>query len=170
MNWYVLFVLGGQEQKIAAFLKQQGFAAFLPKIEVLYRKQGKFHAQEKLMFPSYIFIESELDHVAFNESLQHIRERKSGIIRELKFDNEGTPALHQEEKALIEKLIGRKKVMEHSTGYIEGEKVIVTDGPLQGMESKIIHIDRHKRKAQVEIPMLGQIVKLSVSLEVIKKI
>lgn len=170
MNWYVLFVLGGQEKKITNYLNQQGFHAFLPMMEVLYRKQRKFHVVEKLMFPNYIFIESASDHVTFNDELQQIRNRKSGIIRELKFDNEGTPSLQPEEKAFIEKLIGRKKVMEHSIGYIEGDRIVVMEGPLQGMESRIVHIDRHKRRAQVEVPMLGQITKLNVSLEIVKKI
>ncbi len=122
------------------------------------------------MFPNYIFIESNLDYIAFNEKLQEFRKEQTGIIKELKFDNEGTPALKEEEKQLIEKLIGKTKVMKHSIGYIEGDTVIVTQGPLQGLESKIIHIDRHKRKAVLEIAMFDQIIKLNVSLEIIKKI
>lgn len=170
MNWYVLFVMGGKEQKICDFLKEEEINAFLPRMEVLYRVKGVFYPKEKLMFPSYIFIESELDHIAFHQKLMELKQKKSGIIKELKFDNDGTPALTESEKELLEKLIGRKKLMEHSIGYMEGERVIVTEGPLQGLESKIIRMDRHKRKAQIEIDMLGQAVKLNVSLEIIKKI
>lgn len=170
LNWYVLFVMGGKEQKICEFLEKENIHAFLPKMEVLYRKQGTFYPQEKLMFPSYVFIESDLEHTFFHQKLLELKQKKTGIIKELKFDNEGTPALTQEEKELIEKLIGRKKVMKHSIGYIEGDQVIVTEGPLQGFESKIIKIDRHKRRAQIEIEMLGRVVNLNVSLEIIKKI
>lgn len=170
MNWYVLFVMGGKEEKICEFFKQENIHAFLPKMEVLYRKQGNFYPKEKLMFPSYVFIESDLEHTAFHQKLLDVKQKKKGIIKELKFDDEGTPALTQEEKELIEKLIGRSKVMKHSIGYIEGDQVIVTDDPLQGLESKIIKIDRHKRRALIEIEMLGRIVNLNVSLEIIKKI
>ena len=170
LNWYVLFVMGGKEEKICEFFKQENIHAFLPKIEVLYRKQGVFYPKEKLMFPSYVFIESKLEHNAFHQKILEVKQKKKGIIKELKFDNEGTPALTQEEKELIEKLIGSQKVMKHSIGYIEGDQVIVTDGPLQGLESKVIKIDRHKRRAQIEIEMLGRTVNLNVSLEIIKKI
>lgn len=170
MNWYVLFVMGGKEQKICDFLDEAGFDAFVPRMEVLYHKRGKYYPIEKPMFPSYIFIESSLEHIAFHQQMMDLRKRRSGIIRELRFDNEGTPALKEEEKALIERLIGRNRLMEHSIGYMEGDRVIVTEGPLQGLESKIIRMDRHKRRGQIEVNMLGQTVKLSVSLEIVKKI
>ena len=170
LHWYIVFVLGGKEEIIRDFFIKEGYDAFLPKQEVLYRKQGKFHIEEKLMFPNYIFIESELDHIEFNNNLQKLKKRKSGIIKELKFDNEGTSALQEDEQELIEKLIGRKKVMSHSIGYIEGDRIIVTEGPLKGMESHIVHINRHKRRAEIEVPMLGQMIRMNVSLEIVKKI
>ena len=95
---------------------------------------------------------------------------QSGIIKELKFDNEGTSALKEEEKQLIEELIGANKVMKHSVGYIKGDKVIVTQGPLKGLESEIVYINRHNRKAVLEISMFDQVVKLNTSLEIIEKI
>ena len=54
MNWYVLFVRGGKEEKILSMLNKKGFHAFLPRMEVIYRKQGKSIIQKKLMFPNYV--------------------------------------------------------------------------------------------------------------------
>lgn len=170
MNWYVLFVRGGKEEKILSMLNKKGFHAFLPRMEVIYRKQGKSIIQKKLMFPNYVFIESEMDYILFNEKLQNLRMEQSGIIKELKFDNEGTSALKEEEKQLIEELIGANKVMKHSVGYIKGDKVIVTQGSLKGLESEIVYINRHNRKAVLEISMFDQVVKLNTSLEIIEKI
>lgn len=169
MNWYVVFVRGGMEEKIKDFLLNEQIDAFLPKQEVIYRKEGKATVKEKLMFPSYIFIETADNHIDFHERLRNLKSKKSGIIKELKYDNEGTSALTKEEQKLLERLIGRKKVMKHSIGFIENDEVIITEGPLEGLESRIVKIDRHKRRAELEIEMLGQIRKLSVSLEIIDK-
>ena len=84
MNWYVLFVMGGKEEKICDFFKQENIHAFLPKMEVLYRKQGNFYPQEKLMFPSYVFIESDLEHTAFHQKLLDVKQKKKGIIQRTK--------------------------------------------------------------------------------------
>jgi transcriptional antiterminator NusG len=54
-------------------------------------------------------------------------------------------------------------------GVIEGDRIIVTKGPLQGFESLIKKIDRHKRKATIEITLMGLPLAVDVGLEVISK-
>ena len=57
-----------------------------------------------------------------------------------------------------------------SEGIIEGSRVIVRTGPLQGMEGLIRKIDRHKRKAWLELPMFGGTHTVQVGLEITEKI
>ena len=54
-------------------------------------------------------------------------------------------------------------------GYLQGDKIIVTEGPLQGMESHIRRIDRHKRLAWLTIDVLGESREIAVGLEIIRK-
>ena len=56
-----------------------------------------------------------------------------------------------------------------STGYIEGDHIIITDGPLKGYEALIKKIDRHKRIAFIEINLLNQPNIIKVGLEIISK-
>lgn len=56
-----------------------------------------------------------------------------------------------------------------SEGIIEGSKVSVNSGPLQGMEGYIRKIDRHKRKAYLEIPFFGRTQNIQVGLEIVEK-
>ena len=165
MNWYVLFVRGGMEEKIRDFFLSQGLNAFIPKMKVVFRKQGISELVEKIMFPGYLFIESELEQAAMDEQIKELRMQKTGIVKLLKFDKEGTPALRSEEKDYLERLLGKNKVLEHSTG-----QVIITEGPLQGFESQIVKIDRHKRRAVLELELCGQPRRVSVSLEIVQKI
>ena len=59
--------------------------------------------------------------------------------------------------------------MELSTGIIENSQIRILEGPLVGMEGTIRKIDRHKRKAWLEIEMFGRTVEMQVGLEVIAK-
>ena len=94
MNWYVLVVRGGMEEKIRDFFLSQGLHAFIKKMKVVFRKQGIFELIEKIMFPGYLFIESELEQAAMEEQVKELRMQKTGIVM----------------------LSGKNKVLEYSTG------------------------------------------------------
>lgn len=170
MNWYILFVMGGREQAILAYLnRDKELEAFCPKVELIHRKQGRAYMVQKAMFPSYIFIKSSLEMYEFQEVLKQKRNEKSGIIRDLHYEDQ-IPSLSNDEITWIEHLLDKDAILKSSTGFIEGDQVIVTEGPLQGYESYIVHIDRHKRKATLAFQMLGKEVKLDTALEIVKKI
>lgn len=170
-NWYVLFVMGGKEKQICDFLNQEckDWKVFIPSIEIIHTKQGKEHIVEKVMFPSYLFIESEMKQKEFQDILKSAKQKKTGIIKELKFDEE-TPALRDYERDYLEGLLNDQYKVKPSTGYIEHDKVMITDGPLKGYESHITRIDRHKKKAVLSLDLLHKEVNVTVSLEIIKKI
>ena len=56
-----------------------------------------------------------------------------------------------------------------SVGYFEGDNIVVTYGPLVGMEGSIKRIDRHKRLALVEMDMFDRVTEVKVGLEIIEK-
>lgn len=170
-NWYVLFVMGGKEKQICEFLNQEydNWKAFIPSIEIIHTKQGKEYIVEKPMFPSYLFIESEIKQREFQDVLKQAKQKKTGIIKELKFDEE-TPALRDYEREYLEGLLNESYRLTPSTGYIENDKVMITEGPLKGYESHISRIDRHKKKAVLSMDLLNKEVNVTVSLEIIKKI
>ena len=70
---------------------------------------------------------------------------------------------------MIEDLYGKKGLFDLSEGIIEGDRIIVTSGPLVGNEGSIRKIDRHKRLAYLEFDMFGQDVKAAVGLEIVEK-
>lgn len=170
-NWFVLFVMGGKEKQICEFLnkEQAEWKAFIPTIEIIHTRQGKEYLVDKPMFPSYIFIESSMKPTEFQEVLNHAREKKSGIIKELKYD-EDTPALRDYERNYLEGLLDTHYKVPPSVGYIENDKVMITSGPLKGYESHITWIDRHKKKAALSLDVLNKEISVTVSLEIIKKI
>ena len=59
--------------------------------------------------------------------------------------------------------------MEMSEGIIENDRVIITKGPLKGNEGLIRKIDRHKRKAWLEIQMFRRTMEMQVGVEIVRK-
>ena len=64
---------------------------------------------------------------------------------------------------------GRDHLFEMSRGYIVGDQVIITSGPIKKMEGKITFIDRHKRFAVVQMDMFGRKIDVKIGLEIVRK-
>ena len=56
-----------------------------------------------------------------------------------------------------------------SVGVMEGDRIIVKEGPLVGMEGKIKKIDRHKRMAILEVELVNRVSEMKVGLEIVEK-
>lgn len=52
---------------------------------------------------------------------------------------------------------------------IEGDEVVILNGPLMGHVGLIKKIDRHKRLAYLEIEMLGRKKNVKIGLEIVGK-
>ena len=77
--------------------------------------------------------------------------------------------LTDEEVHFIQRFGGEEKVVPISEGIIENSQVKILSGPLEGMEACIRKIDRHKRKAWIEIEMFGRMQRVEVGLEIVSK-
>ena len=115
------------------------------------------------MFPGYIF--------AISDQVEELYQALKNIPELTKFIGVGekwTP-MTREDIEIVEVLCGRERIVRFSEGYIIGTQVTVIRGPLQGMEGSIRRIDRHKRKAYLEIPMFGRVLNAQVGLEIVEK-
>ena len=167
--WYVMQVRTGTEENIRCqcqrlissdILKR----CFIPYYQQKKRFQGKWHIQERILFPGYVFLIAEnLEQLA--ENLR----KGTGMTRLLGTGDEIIP-LSQEEVELLLKLGKEEQLVAMSTGIIENDQVRILTGPLQGMEGYIRKINRHKRKARVSIEMFGRSVDMEVGLEIVKKV
>ena len=168
--WYVLYVMGGREKRILELLSlQDGIKAFTPLQEVVHRIQGKRVIVKKPLFRSYVFVETELNPNGFQQALLRYRSQIRGILKELRYEDD-VSALSTEERAYLEGLMDEEHNVRISKGEILDGEVIITEGPLKGYESNIIRIDRHKRRAILNVRMNNQDLQVDVSLEIVKKI
>ena len=105
----------------------------------------------------------------FREAFFSIGYNSADIIRLLTYGKEGTIALRDAERIRLEYLFRGKRCLEHSVGYIEGDRVIITGGALVGMEGIIKKINRHHRSAQMEIDLFNETQTIDVALEIVSR-
>jgi transcriptional antiterminator NusG len=178
-NWVVLFVRTGTEEKgVRAFkeaLNVDEYLPFLPTVETPRRSRGIIHKERKLLFPGYIFIQTEIEPGSISEklksALKDITYRKN-IYAILHYgDNEKDVAMRNQERLHWERLFDSEFCIRGSVGFIKGDTIRITSGVLVGgMESRIKRIDRHKREAVVEMEVMGVVREVRIMLEVAVKV
>lgn len=169
MALYVIQVVGGKEQHVCDLVNKllsDGIKeCFIPRREVMRRVEGSWISIRETLFPGYLFVETD--------NIQHVMERLARIpafTRLLGVSDEKVIPLSQDEVAWLTALMKPlDKVVEMSVGVIEGDQVIVTDGPLKGHEALISKIDRHKRLAFLDMRMFGRTKTIKVGLEIVRK-
>ena len=149
MAMYVIQVEGGRETHVCDLINKllgdRIKECFVPRREVFRREAGEWTTVRETLFPGY-------------------------LTRLLGKSDERVIPLSQDEVAWLTALMQPlDKVVEMSTGVIEGDRVIVTDGPLVGREALISKIDRHKRLAYLDMRMFGRTKTIKVGLEIVAK-
>lgn len=166
---YVVQVIGGREERAcAAIARMMGSYAqdcYTPEYILEEKHNGVWKKVRKRLFPGYVFVQTEYPRRLF-ESLKS----KGDFARMLGVKEDSFAHLTSEEALWLDALTDSgNHVAGMSTGFIEGEHVVVTEGPLKGCEANIVKINRHKRTAFLEISILGRNAKVKVGLEIVRK-
>lgn len=166
--WYVMQVRIGYEEKIMlqcqvkipqTILQK----CFIPRYEEKKHIQGKWQTHQKILFPGYVFVVTDNP-----QELQVYLKSIIGLTK-LLGDDEGIVPLTESEIEFLKTFGGEEQVVKMSEGIIENSKVIIQSGPLSGWEAYIRKIDRHKRKAYLELEMFGKLRSVGVGLEIFTK-
>ena len=169
-SWCIARVRIGAEENVRQRCQEQISSKMLKDCYIFYYEEkryihGVWAVQEKIMFPGYVFlVAEERETKKINQELRHV----TGAIELLKINDE--PAvLTDEEVNLLLEFGGRRQRVGLSEGVIEWSKVRIFSGPLVGKEKYIRKIDRHKRRAVLEMPLCGRMQKFQVGLEIVAK-
>ena len=167
--WYAIQTISGSEEETVENIRKMVDRevcedCFLLKREAVWRIQGACRVHIERLFPGYVFLDSDKLTQLYMDLKQ-----VSGLTKLLKTGDEVIP-LSKEEVGFLQSFGGAEQVVVMSEGVIENSKVRVISGPLVGKEGFIKRIDRHKRKAFLEMEMFGRVQKVQVGLEIISKI
>lgn len=173
--WYVLFVKVGYENRVLnqlqTYFSKKKILPFIPKIEIFHKYTNRcIQKENKIMFPGYVFIESNLGSVVFVGMINKFINYHEAPLKLLRYGNSYEFAMRKYEKSLLQSFCNKDSCIEASTGFIQGDKTTIIDGPLKGRENIIKKIDRSRRKAIIEVDFMGRCVSIIVGLDILRKL
>lgn len=167
--WYVIQTVGGQENQVINLMSRlvdDGLVAetFVPKYEVMKRIGGEWRKRTEVLLPGYLFV------VTDNPGLLKEQLRRVPKFTRLLGNDDMFIPLNDEEVAFINAFTEPgERVVGFSSGVVEGDEIVILNGPLMNHTGLIKKIDRHKRLAYLEIEMCGRLKTVKLGLEIVKK-
>jgi len=172
--WYVFWVLTGHERKVEKKIINQlydeGIVPFIPMIETLFKRAGKVKKEHNIMFPGYVFAESNLESIEFLHCTHRFVKTSKDIIGVLRYADSEETAIREEERLALLRFCNDNYCVESSKGFIDGDKFFIESGPMIGMEGIITGINRKKMEASFELEFMGNLTRFTVGLELLRKL
>lgn len=166
--WYVIQVMRGHEEAMASLIsrvvpKSVLEECFYPQYATEMKVRGAWVPAQKPLFPGYL-IGITGDPATLERHLLKMNE----FARVLSQGDVFVP-LAKEEVALIGGFTRPgDRVVPMSLGFKDGDRVIVSQGPLKGHEGLITDINRRKSTAYLSIDLCGRKVSVRMGLGVLR--
>ena len=165
-HWGSAYLHPRTEKKVAEVLAGQNIPVYLPLVNKARLHHGTKIVTPLPMLPGYIFLaagdqeRNELKRSVksfVSIHLLRIPTEEETLIRELN-------ALHQFE------ILAQTKEVYVNPGIQRGDKIIVTQGPLKGLETEVIRRDDARNAIIVNVTILEKTVEYPISADELKKI
>lgn len=167
-RWYVVQVVTGKEEAMCRLIERlapEGSLeeCFAPRYATEMKVRGEWVPAQKPLFPGYLIA------VTSEPSLLADTLRRTPEFTRLLSVGETFVPLHDQDQAWIGAFTKRgSRVVPMSTGVMEGDHVVVVDGPLVGCEAMIKGVNRHKSLAILEFEICGRKVTTKVGLGIVR--
>lgn len=152
MDYYVLQVYTGEEERYMRLAEEtiSGKARLVwPRRRLHIRKRGVRKKVLAPLFPGYLFLETEELTWPLVQALRRI----AGFVRILETTAEPKP-LTGDDLELVRHFLGFGEIVQESkVTFDENNRIEVIDGPLQGLEGRIVKVDKRKGRAKVRLDL-----------------
>jgi transcriptional antiterminator NusG len=170
MNYYAIQVkTRGEERYIRLFKALHPritLPIYFPQRKIDIRRKGALIHSTAPVFPGYIFIEMEED----DDILRYhwFFRKTDGFFRFLK-SNQNICALRNGDLEIVLHFIkkvgpiaGKSKVY-----FDANSRIVVTEGPLMGLEGKIIKVDKRKGRAKIKLDLYNDSFSIDLAFELL---
>ncbi len=175
-KWYVLRTIGGKEKKVKEYIESEianaGLQEYvsqvlIPTEKVFQIRNGKKISKERNFFPGYVLVEACLA-----GEIPHMLKNVTNVIGFLGDTKGGDPVPMRLSE--VNRILGRvdemaEKNEEMNIPFVVGETVKVIDGPFNGFNGIIEHINEEKKKLQVMVKIFGRKTPLELSYMQVEK-
>lgn len=155
MDYYAIQVKTKAEDQFIQLLnkiflsKQLDETLYFPKRKLQITKKGIKTQQIQPIFSSYVFLETK----DFSDELYWMLRTSPGFYRFLPNNNQPTQLLGRD-LATLKHFISFGSIADTSkVSFDEQDRIIVSEGPLKGLEGKIVKVDKRKGRAKVKLDL-----------------
>ena len=140
---------------------------YFPRRRIDIRRQGKIIPETPPIFPGYIFI--EVDKEDDIHRYQWEFRRTDGFYRFLKSNQNICPLQDRDLEVVLHFIKNVGPIAGKSHVYFnENARIVVVDGPLMGLEGKIIKVDKRKGRAKIKLDIYDDSFAVDLAFEMIE--
>ncbi len=170
MMYYTIQVrTKGEEKFIQTFTSRHPdtpLSFHFPRRRLTIRRMGKLYTELAPIFPGYIFIQTE---TAFSPLLYWELRKTEGFYRFLRSNSEPTPLSGKDLETVLH-FIRLGPIAEKSIVYFdEQDRIVITEGPLKGLEGSIVKVDKRKGRAKVKLDLYNDSFTIDLAFTVITR-
>jgi transcription antitermination factor NusG len=151
--WLVLRTRSRHENTVERCLRQKAISAFLPKHNVLRRRNDKKVAVEMPLFPGYVFVQPTMDQY---EKIRYIP-GSCGLV----FAGQEPAVMPQRDLEAVKILVRSGAALTANPQLIVGQKVEVISGPFTGVHGDLVRVKSGER-----LVINAHLLSSSISVEV----
>ncbi len=162
MEWYVLQVFTGQENRVKEYLEAELERleeyrelvgnVLIPSEEVVEMRDGKKRTKRRNFFPGYLLVEMEL-----TKHSKHLVLNTPGVMGFIGGSGSDPEPLQKEE---VDRILGRVEERAGQTTveipFLVDDVVKIADGPFKDFQGTIKEINAEKRKLKVLVSIFGR--------------
>jgi transcriptional antiterminator NusG len=168
MNYYAIQVkTRGEEKFIKLFSSlhpEVQLPLHFPRRRIDIRRKGAIRQSTVAVFPGYLFVEAESEDILAH---QWAFRRTGGFYRFLKSNQDISPLADRDLELVLHFVKKSGPVAGISRVYFnENSRIVVVDGPLVGLEGKIIKVDKRKKRAKVKLSLYDDSFAIDLAFEV----
>jgi transcriptional antiterminator NusG len=170
VKYYALQVKTRGEGKFIRLFKalhpEVPFSLYFPQRSLDIKRQGLVRSSTLAVFPGYVFVEvdDEQDDIL---SHQWAFRRTDGFYRFLKSNQNIRPLENRDLELVLHFIKKAGPVAGASRVYFnENSRIVVVEGPLMGLEGRIIKVDKRKRRAKIKLDLYDDSFAIDLAFEV----
>lgn len=151
--WYGIQTRSNQEKIASAMLDHRGFESFVPVYRTRRRWSDRVVTAELPLFPGYLFCR-------FDHSRRLPVITAPGVVSIVGFGNQPAP-IPEEQIEAVKTVVASGLAAEPAPFLQEGQRIRVTQGPLQSLEGTLV-----RRKSAWRLVVTVEMLQRSVSVEI----